>query len=213
MQHNQTTIATASTAGQATDPMNTHGIAGLTVVELFDPARLGERRHGWVVHPDLPEFEKGEHYAYKLALMGFDCRLVTMENDPAVSQEMRDDYFVRNSCDISHWNPSDPVGEDWVVAAIYDSEDGPCALFVRAVGLLGSHTLDLSAIATANLCGTAPVSPVNKTVRTFGYLQKAAQPGSEFGPEFSQENMDAALIAMHSVITQAMVQRRYAGSH
>lgn len=207
MQHNQTNTASANTAA---DPMTTHGINGLTVVELFAPERLGERRHGWVVHPDLPEFEKGEHYAYKLALMGFDCRLVTMENDPAVSQEMRDDYFVRNSCDISNWNPSTPVGEDWLVAAIYDSEEGPCALYVRAVGLYACHTLDLSAIATTTLTANSPVAPVAKTARTFAYLQKANQPGAEFGPEFSQENMDAALIAMHSLIKDAMVQRRYA---
>lgn len=48
------------------------------------------------------------------------------------SHEQQERYDEGNSPDCSYWTPSRPEGEGWLLAAIYDTEDGPVALYVRS---------------------------------------------------------------------------------
>ena len=95
---------------------------------MFEPERLPPRdADGFTAHPDLPEWGENEPGSPILAALGFDSRFVLMENDG--SDEVNDEYFERGGS-YAGWTPTSP-GDGWVLAGVWDTEDGPQACFVR----------------------------------------------------------------------------------
>ena len=97
----------------------------------FAAARLPARdENGHVQHPDMDgigwdEFDMGP----QLRAIGWYSTTVCFESD--ATHDQRERYDEGNSPDCSYWTPSRPAGEGWLLAAIYDTEDGPVALYVR----------------------------------------------------------------------------------
>jgi hypothetical protein len=96
----------------------------------FAVERLGARDvNGHLQHPDMDgigfdEFDMGP----QLRAIGWCSTTVSFESDS--TQEQCDRYFDGNSPDCSYWTPT-PPDHSWLLAAIYDTEDGPVAMFVR----------------------------------------------------------------------------------
>lgn len=91
---------------------------------LFSPERLPPPdEYGFFVHPDLPCDDEDEDVG------GFDIAFVGMEYDaPGLADEYVDDEDMTAP---TRWTPTPPKGDGWMLAAKYDTEDGPYALFVR----------------------------------------------------------------------------------
>ena len=103
---------------------------------LFDPARMPARdAQGWATHPDLDlqRFNKDEeHLDLKaLAEAGFDAHMVVMEYDTNEGDAAYKAYWDDGEADVSAWTPTPPEGEGWQLIGIWDSEDGPFAMFIR----------------------------------------------------------------------------------
>jgi len=103
---------------------------------LFDPATLPPRdEDGYTWHPDLDERfehpELGEEYLHTemFTALGLDLRYQLFESDN-VSEEVRNKYY-ETGLSVPEWQPTPPDGAGWRIGAIYDTEDGPAALFVR----------------------------------------------------------------------------------
>jgi hypothetical protein len=106
---------------------------------LFDPARLPPRDEcGMTFHPDLEDErwehpDLGEEYLSSEAILaaGFESRQVAFEYD--APEELQERYYESGEPDICDWEPTSPEGEGWVLVGIWDTEDGPYAMFVRRV--------------------------------------------------------------------------------
>lgn len=106
---------------------------------LFEPARLPPRdEYGMTFHPDLedPRWEHpdlGEEYLSAEAILaaGFESRQVMLEYD--APEEISDRYYHGGDGVVSDWEPTTPKGEGWVLVGIWDTEDSPCAMFVRRI--------------------------------------------------------------------------------
>jgi len=105
---------------------------------LFDPARLPPRdEYGFTFHPDLADErwedpELGEEYLSSEAILaaGFESRQVAFEYD--VPQALLDRYYEDGDSSVAaEWQPTTPEGEGWMLVGIWDTEDGPYAMFVR----------------------------------------------------------------------------------
>ncbi|MGC1549865.1 MAG: hypothetical protein WA777_15190 [Rhodanobacter sp.] len=104
---------------------------------LFDPARLPARdKNGFTYHPDLDgdrwQLDAMEEYldVAKFRAAGFETASIDFEFD--ATSELVDSWIESGEPDCSAWNPSTPKGDGWLLIAIYDTEDGPIALYVRA---------------------------------------------------------------------------------
>lgn len=97
---------------------------------LFAADRLPTRcSDGFTWHPDIPEIGDEEIITPYLWAIGFDCAFIGMESDAA--PEIFDAYSEAGSPDCSAWIPGLPAGDGWLLAAIYDTEDAPYAMYVR----------------------------------------------------------------------------------
>jgi hypothetical protein len=105
--------------------------------DLFDPSRLPPRdEYGMTFHPDLEDErwehpDLGEEYLSAEAILeaGFESRQVMFEYDAPAA--LRDRYYEDGDTGVAEWEPSRPDGDGWVLVGIWDSEDSPCAMFVR----------------------------------------------------------------------------------
>jgi hypothetical protein len=95
---------------------------------LFDPARLPPPDEmGYYFHPDIPEDHDNdpadtEVIAANLRAKGWECCF-----------QGGDEFVDPDTCeyDMRKWTPPMPSGDGWQLVAQYDTEDGPCAMFVR----------------------------------------------------------------------------------
>lgn len=106
---------------------------------MLAPERMPARdEEGYVQHPDLDLLleEPAEGMAVdsdtpideaKVRAAGFESAYVSMPVDHAGSR----DYLEFGVC--TAWEPEAPHGDGWRLVAIYDPEDGPAAMFVRAL--------------------------------------------------------------------------------
>ena len=104
---------------------------------LFDPATLPPRdEDGYTWHPDLDERfehpELGEEYisADQFRAHGLEVVTVEFEFDCTEAESKR---YYENGETVPGWKPTEPAGGDWRLAAVYDCEDGPVAMFVRDI--------------------------------------------------------------------------------
>jgi hypothetical protein len=111
---------------------------------LFDLARMPALDDmGYAFHPDIDQFMHSESNdpandeeayldAKRLSEAGFEDHFVGFDGD-CRDKAIRDRYFEGGDGPIG-WEPSKPDGDGWLLVAIYDTENGPYAMFVRRVG-------------------------------------------------------------------------------
>ncbi|KUZ35246.1 hypothetical protein [Burkholderia territorii] len=96
---------------------------------VLTPRAIVRDKDGMLSHPAVPYLDEDVNYETFFAAFGIESAFVHMEND--VDGDTYDLYFESNSPDCSMWTPSAPAGDGWLLLEIYDTEDGPVALFVR----------------------------------------------------------------------------------
>lgn len=84
---------------------------------------------GMLSHPAVPYLDEDVNYETFFAAFGIEATFIHMEDD--VDCDTYDRYFASNSPDCCTWTPSSPQGDGWMLLEIYDTEDGPVALYVR----------------------------------------------------------------------------------
>jgi len=86
---------------------------------------------GMWLHPAFPwdDCKEGEDVSLHAKKWGYESKFVWMEYD--ASDEINERYCESNDPDCSYWTPTTPVGYGWILGAIYDTEDGPCALYLK----------------------------------------------------------------------------------
>ena len=84
--------------------------------------------YGCFYHPDIPSWddEREESIAPLLKAQGFDLQCVTGDFSDEAMEEGGERYWQ----EMRSWNP-EPNGDGWRLVAIYDTEDGPYAMFVK----------------------------------------------------------------------------------
>lgn len=111
------------------------GQAAPELVDLEDlPRRLqlptGARdEQGLCTHPYLPALPEDADIRLFLLSFGFRAALVSMDADCADPQLVDNVWEDGASC--LAWTPTKPAGDGWNLLDIFDSEDGPQALFAR----------------------------------------------------------------------------------
>ncbi|NTZ82244.1 hypothetical protein FCJ61_04220 [Burkholderia metallica] len=96
---------------------------------VLTPRAIVRDQDGMLSHPAVPYLDEDVNYETFFAAFGIESVFVHMEND--VDCDTYDKYFASNSANCSFWTPSAPAGDGWLLLEIYDTEDGPVALFVR----------------------------------------------------------------------------------
>ncbi|WP_342705198.1 hypothetical protein OHZ10_29410 [Burkholderia arboris] len=96
---------------------------------ILTPREIMRYEDGTLSHPAVPYLDEDVNYETFFAAFGIDAAFIHMEND--VDGDTYDQYFASNSANCSFWTPSAPAGDGWLLLEIYDTEDGPVALYVR----------------------------------------------------------------------------------
>ena len=104
-------------------------------INKFDPARLPDPDTlGFFVHPDVPGEDESDDAPALLDAMGFKFSVIGFLYDG--NEDDVDTWFFGNTTAdemkeiMMRWKPISPSGDGWILAAKYDTEDGPYALFV-----------------------------------------------------------------------------------
>ncbi len=95
---------------------------------LLTPFEIVRDEQGCFSHPALPLTDEDVSARKFLSAFGIESAFVGMEddcNDEALLESVGDG----GSC--AAWSPSTPSGDGWLLLAIYDTEEGPHALFAR----------------------------------------------------------------------------------
>jgi hypothetical protein len=110
---------------------NQHNFVDLQELQekLLAPRALVRDESGYLMHPDLPVLDESVRIDAFLAAFGLDSSFVGMEWD--CPNDDRVDAYFDGDIDCSWWEPTAPEGAGWVLLEIYDTENGPYALFVR----------------------------------------------------------------------------------
>lgn len=97
---------------------------------MFDLAKLpSPDEMGFFHHPDIPGDEEGDDVKSLCLAMGFDAAAVDMDSD---APELSDAWYEdEDMAAPTRWTPTPPAGDGWILVAKYDTEDGPCAMFVK----------------------------------------------------------------------------------
>lgn len=96
--------------------------------QLLSPRAITRDEDGWLAHPAIPICDEGVRYDDLLAVFGVQISIVSMENQ---APELADRYFEDGAQGCADWNPVPPQGEGWLLLEIYDTEEGPHALYGR----------------------------------------------------------------------------------
>jgi ribA/ribD-fused uncharacterized protein len=96
---------------------------------LLSPTTIDRDSLGHWYHPHLPDTDEGVSYGDLLAVFGMEVACIDMEGD--APEDVAERYFEQGGPDCSDWQPTPPEGEGWALLAIFDTEDGPHALFAR----------------------------------------------------------------------------------
>jgi hypothetical protein len=95
---------------------------------LLAPCSLERDANGWLSHPALPVCDEDVDMLGFLGAFGLDADVVSMAHS---ARDLYDAYQNSNDANCSSWAPLAPAGAGWILIAIFDSEDGPQALFIR----------------------------------------------------------------------------------
>lgn len=100
------------------------GMAG----ELLAPREIVRDKDGYLTHPALPICDEDVRADKFLAAFGLESFFRHMDGD--ISPEEYDRFYDEGS-GCAGWNPTPPDGDGWVLLEIYDTENGPYAMFAR----------------------------------------------------------------------------------
>lgn len=106
------------------EPVNLEGLRK----RLLAPRKILRDESGWLTHPDYPVCDEGTRADSFLEAFGIETAFVGMESD---SPDFAERWHEEGLADCSEWTPAAPAGDGWVLLEIYDTEDGPYALFGR----------------------------------------------------------------------------------
>jgi hypothetical protein len=95
---------------------------------LLTPQAAMRDQHGWLSHLYMPVCDEDVSYKGLLSAFGIETTFISMESD---DPDMYEAYSESESNDCSAWTPTVPEGPDWILLEIFDTEDGPMALFGR----------------------------------------------------------------------------------
>lgn len=102
-------------------------------MKLFDEQKTPARdQYGHYCHPDLDQFFDGDEGPLRrddLSAAGFESWSLYLYNDHTPAASGINDACCEGNPDVSAWNPG---REGWRRVGIWDTEDGPIAVFVRA---------------------------------------------------------------------------------
>lgn len=94
---------------------------------ILGEASWSRDNNGCGINPDMPCFDD-----FSQAIKFFDIFGIELIAGYAESELDADSYLVlTHSNDFSNWTPEAPDGEGWVLVAIFDTEDGPAAWWLR----------------------------------------------------------------------------------
>lgn len=99
-------------------------------LKMFAPERLPQPDEmGFFCHPDVPDDEEVDVRPLITAL-GYETAFVGMDYD--APEDLVDAWYEEQDMTApSRWSPTPPDGDGWTLAAKYDTESGPYAMFVR----------------------------------------------------------------------------------
>lgn len=106
-------------------PINLEGLAD----RLLAPREIVRDTSGWLTHPAMPICDEGVRYDTFLSAFGLQVQFRAMDGDATAEDVER--YFDQGDADCSSWSPTPPEGDGWMLLEIYDTEDGPHAVFAR----------------------------------------------------------------------------------
>ncbi|AST86256.1 hypothetical protein CIG66_07170 [Ralstonia pseudosolanacearum] len=119
-------LISAASAATVAEP-STANLEGLAKA-LLAPREIVRDAYGWLDHPALPICDEGVRFDTLLDAFGLETYFRAMDGD--VSPEEYDRYYdEQGGC--AGWTPTPPEGDGWRLLAIYDTEDGPYAMFAR----------------------------------------------------------------------------------
>jgi hypothetical protein len=124
----------ARAASSATAPLTSDSEAALAInleglrEKLLTPRQIVRDKDGWLWHPHYPVCDEGTRADKFLEAFGIETAFVGMESD---NSDMAERWHEEGLTDCSEWTPTPPAGEGWLLLEIYDTEDGPYALFGR----------------------------------------------------------------------------------
>lgn len=116
----------ATTEAQTREP---HASLEDLRTRLLAPRDIVRDPDGWLSHPDMPVCDESVRYDDLLAVFGIETAFVSLESQ---DERLAERYF-EESASIEDWNPEPPAGGGWVLLEIYDTENGPYAIFGRAM--------------------------------------------------------------------------------
>lgn len=117
-------IYAAPVAPAAAAPINLEGLRK----KLLTPRKILRDENGWLSHPDYPICDEGTNADAFLSAFGIETWFRSMESD---APDFSERYHEEGLSNCTEWTPTPPTGEGWLLLAIYDTEDGPCAMFGR----------------------------------------------------------------------------------
>lgn len=94
---------------------------------LLAPREIVRDKDGYLVHPEYPLCDEGTRPDKFLEAFGIESSFVGMEHD--ASEALYAEYL--KGFDVNAWTPTPPAGDGWLLLELYDTENGPCALFAR----------------------------------------------------------------------------------
>lgn len=118
-------IAASAVSQPAAAPADLQGLRR----SILTSREIVRDQDGMLSHPAVPYLDEDVNYETFFAAFGIEATFIHMEDD--VDCDTYDRYFASNSPDCCTWTPSSPQGDGWMLLEIYDTEDGPVALYVR----------------------------------------------------------------------------------
>ncbi|MBR8270464.1 hypothetical protein KDW88_27155 [Burkholderia cenocepacia] len=96
---------------------------------LLAPRPIVRDENGWLTHPAFPACDESVRADLFLAAFGIESAFVSMESE--VDSDAYERHLESGDFNCRWWTPTTPAGEDWQLLKIYDTEEGPYALFAR----------------------------------------------------------------------------------
>ena len=94
---------------------------------MLDGRALVRDEMGFGEHPELPMLDEGMKPRAFFAALGVELKHTMAEDD----LELTEHEAMNDAGNWSAWIPRPPAGADWKLVAIFDTEDGQAAWWVR----------------------------------------------------------------------------------
>lgn len=96
---------------------------------LLAPREIVRDEYGHLYNPAFPILDEGDDVRMFLGAFGIELCQVSMESDCDDEALCEAVWAGEKGC--GEWVPTPPEGEGWLLSDIFDTEDGPYALFIR----------------------------------------------------------------------------------